>query len=110
MECFAKGGRGLILLAACNLISLGKRNYKGQLSLLEKADHLQVKLLSFMPDVNKANDQVKAAFLLKVTTDEVCPALFFLVRNSCKSVAGQVYKFDAINVKEVDISGFTWNA
>ena len=110
MECLAQGGRGLILFAASNLVCLGKRNYKGQLSLLEKVDHLQVKFLRFVSDVNKANDQVKAAFLLKVAANEVCPALFFLARNSCKSVAGQVYKFDAINVKEVDISGFTWDA
>ncbi len=43
MECLA-GAAATILLAAQSCLH-GKRNYK-QLSLLEKVDHLQVKLLT----------------------------------------------------------------
>ena len=63
-----------------------------------------------MTNINQRNNQIKAAFLLKISADKIGPALLFCMRYLGISISWKVNKLHTVNVKEVDVGRFAGDA
>lgn len=87
----------------------GQDDDKWKLILNQEVNHHQVILGRRVTHVYQLENQADSAITVKVSFNQVRPALFFSVGNLCISIAWKVCKADIFQFKKVDGCGFSRN-